>query len=396
MQSSLYRIAHSRSSASTSPEGPKRPAAALRDHAQLLEYRRRFALAIVKPGGNALLVDENNDGAGWVAIDTAITRSTAFAVEVADDIFAAESDCPDNAAAVHQLVQEMRNAGRQPVLIASGQVGHFHVLARIADEAERKRLDQHARDLKLQVRRSIRPPLAPHRLGLPPELLEPADPDAALEALGPERARRLSQHMQHLLKHGDRSGRYASRSEVVQALVLAAVNAGWPFERTLFVLSDPRNVGGAKVQQIAEQEGGSRARAYVRRSWGRARARVASSPAFRDRDGAREVVQQIEQHADAIAWPGKAGSTDRAVLQAHLDLARELGLLTYGASDRSIGLRAGTRYATANEAHRRLVVRGWLRRLQKGTGSKASTWRLDDRRQGQKRNTPPSSRGACE
>jgi hypothetical protein len=201
--------------------------------------------------------------------------------------------------------------------------------------------------------------------------------------------------MQALLKHGDQSGRYASRSEVVQAIVLAAVNAGWPFERALFFLADPRNLGGAKVQQIAEEEGRQRARAYVRRSWKRAQERVTSSPAFRDRDDARKVVQQIEQHADAIAWPGKAGSTDRAVLQAHLDLARELGLLTYGASDRFIGERAGTRYATANKAHKRLVARGWLTRLQKGKGPKASTWRLDDRRAGQKRNTPLSSGGVC-
>jgi hypothetical protein len=426
MHGTPYRIRGSRSTAATNPRGSRHPAATSRDLEHRLEHRRRFALAIVKPGGKALLIDASNEGTGWVAIDVAVTKQAAFAVELDEEILAGDSDRPDNASNVDQLVEELRNAGHQPVLVASGQPERFHVLARIADADDRKRFAKRARDLCLDVRHCIRPPLAPHRLGLQPHLLDPADPEAALEALRPtpisdrlsphtQRPRKqgngtacdtprsevaerrhhgnsISPHMQRLLEQGDGTGRYRSRSEIVQALALAAVNADWSFELFLRSLLNPQHAGGEKVQKLVAKRGIRHARLYAHRSWRRAERRAAAIPSFRDREGARAVVDTIERHADQREWPGKAGGTDRAVLQAHLELARKVGSLTYGASDRLVAERAGVTFPTANKSHRRLAAHAWLERLELGRGRRASIWRLR-LPEGRNRNTPITAGG---
>jgi hypothetical protein len=408
MHSSFYPTLRARTTVAEAALARKHEVSSSSTHAQLLEYRRRCALAIAKPRGKALLISASNNGNGWISIDDAITREAAFAVDVANDILAVDGDRPEHATAVHQLVDALRNAGYRPVLAASGQPGRFHVFARIAHAEERKGFAIRAKNLGFDVRRSIRPPLAPHRLGLRPQLLDPSDPDAALEALQEKRgllfphthrlrvqsdkagsdpsrsqvlqrihhAGSLSAHMQRLLEQGDGTGRYPSRSEVIQALALAAVNARWPFDRFFRALLIPQHAGGEKVQELVTERGIRHARLYAHRCWRRAEARAAASPVFRDRQGALAVITMIERDADECAWPGTAGGSNRAVLQAHLELARKLGSLTYGASDRLITERAGVTFPTANKSHKRLSAHGWLARVELGRGPRASTWRL--------------------
>ena len=85
---------------------------------RLLEHRRRFALAIVKPGGNALLIDAKQR-----RLQVGLHRhrdhgNTAFAWRSLAMSSAIDSDRPEAAAAVHHLVEELRCDGHRPVLIA--------------------------------------------------------------------------------------------------------------------------------------------------------------------------------------------------------------------------------------------------------------------------------------
>jgi hypothetical protein len=84
----------------------------------------------------------------------------------------------------------MQADGLHPVLVESGQPGHLHLFCRITDPAARTRYLNLARQRGIDVRQGhnrIRPPLSPHRNGLPVRLLTPEDPQQALAALAPER-----------------------------------------------------------------------------------------------------------------------------------------------------------------------------------------------------------------
>ena len=155
------------------------------------EVLHAFATAIVRPGGNALLINPDNSKLRWVSIETAATARMAFAVEVAPEILAVDADSPAlGLRAEGDLASSLIETGFTPVIVASGRPGHRHVFARISDPALLLRIKAQVRSeryaegrKRLDVRHSIRPPLAPHRLGLAPKLLSPPDVATAVGAL---------------------------------------------------------------------------------------------------------------------------------------------------------------------------------------------------------------------
>jgi DNA-binding HxlR family transcriptional regulator len=157
---------------------------------------------------------------------------------------------------------------------------------------------------------------------------------------------------------------------------MAAANARWPFERLLWALLDWRNIGGAKVQEIAAREGKGAARRYVRRSWHKATARVRTTPSITDRASACAAIARIKAEAAHAAWSRIAASTDFAVLSAHIAVAAKVGHLDHGLSVRQAAEDAGVRAATASASQRRLIAAGWLRRIEVGRGPAATVWRL--------------------
>jgi len=342
----------------------------------LREHRRRFAHAIVRPPGHALLLNKDNTRDRWCPIEEAVATGRPFTVEVGSHILALDCDDPSNPPALWRFAEELGAEGVEPVVVASGQPGRLHLFARVVARSPED-LAVRARACHLDVRRSIRPPLAPHRLGYVPRLLQPADVELALHALQrPHQGVRRSLRMRQLLEVGDQAGRYSSRSEVIQALALAAVNTDLTFERFFWELCDPRNGGGGKVQQILQTKGESAARRYAKRSWDRAVAYARSHPPIHDRTSAQERIATITMSADACPWRGQAGGTDRAILEAHIGIALRMSNLEYGASTRQVAEQAGVSLPTVLKAHQRLIARGWLTRLDLGRGQLATIWRL--------------------
>lgn len=102
----------------------------------------------------------------------------------------------------------------------------------------------------------------------------------------------------------------------------------------------------------------------------------ANSDPVRDRAEACLVLHEIRLAAEACPrrWTSRAGASDRAVLLAAVSLAESLGRLEFDASLRGLADRAHVSVGTARQATRRLQE--WLRRVERGSGTAASRWRL--------------------
>jgi hypothetical protein len=352
-----------------------------------------FARAIVRPGGNALLLRPDNSRDRWVSIREAVHSGRAFTVEVDQDILAIDADSEELGRAAEALAADLRAAGHHPVLLASGQPGRRHVFVRISDPDVLANFRSRATSQGLDVRTSIRPPLAPHRLGLEAKLLEPSDPQEALPALQtqrrvqPERRRSLKPDMAILLALGDRDGRYPSRSHMIQALATAAVNAGWSESEFSEALLGPSNEAGAKVRAMNLWD----QKRYISRSWEVAKRFVMAHPAVRDRAAAQDAIRGIGEMIQSTKWPGRGGATELTILKAHIEIALETSKLTYHADVRTLADKAGVVASTASRVNWRLVDAGWLKAPQtpqkKG---EAHIWTLAAPN-GVLRNTPISS-----
>jgi hypothetical protein len=347
-----------------------------------------LALSIARPRSRALLIDADNKKQGWVTLREAVRSGQAFAVEVAADILAIDCDNPSLVKVVEQLAVALRDDGEAPAVVASGRPDHRHLFCRIGKRDKLRYYQARAKAEGLDVRLFIRPPLAPHRLGLPVALISPSDPAAALAALRPRGGDRpttqqaagsalrpLSAEMTVLLHLGDPArARYDSRSAVIQAIATAAVNAGWSYTDFRTALFNRGHIAGEKVQAMAPRE----AERYLGHSWNKALRHVAKHPAVGSRADARQAIASIATAAEVVRWPGRAGATESAVLLAHIKIANKAGKLTYHADVRSLADTAGVTAPTAARASGRLVKAGWLRRTKPADRKKgeATIWTL--------------------
>ena len=192
-----------------------------------------LALAVVKPGGGARLLNEDNkaDSAGWVSIEDAAESGRAFFVELKDTLAAFDLDTPELVLYGESLEHWARSEGLPVLVASSGRDGHRHLYVRFND---RELVEDHARSLgipKSAHRRSIRPPLSPHRKGLETALLSPKTVAEALEVLGPSehgepRRKNLPQWLIGLVNKGDTNNRYAGRSHMALAIASGVRRAG--------------------------------------------------------------------------------------------------------------------------------------------------------------------------
>jgi hypothetical protein len=188
--------------------------------------------------------------------------------------------------------------------------------------------------------------------------------------------RRLSPKMLKLLRQGDSARRYPSRSEVVMAITTDVVNARLPETYLLKILMNPENAAGEKVREIAKRDGQKAAEKYVSRTYAKARELVRQRPAFRDSADARAAIAALEQALKRVSWNGKAGGTDRAVIDTFIQIAERVGSLTFQASIRQIAEQSGVS-SLGTVLHSIGRLREWVARIKKGGSGEASTWQLN-------------------
>src|SRR6266404_5122389 len=343
-----------------------------------------------KPGSDALLIEKDNRSHGRMSIREAVRSGASFAVELADDMVGLDVDRREGGLWVRNSLMERLESLKIPMVVQnSGTPGHLHLFARAPEAVLKREIEIAARFAGCNVRagQRIRPPLSPHHRGLPVSLIKPANAAQALSVLASTgeksiaigKRRGLSGSMFALLRDGNRNGRYRSRSEGIQALATAAVNQNYSEEWLLKVLLNPQNLAGEKVQRMDERE----ACRYVVQSYRKAQAFVAMRPAFRGcGEAAAAVMEKIDLAAEVIlrsAGSGQAGATDYCVLSAHLAIARRVGSLSYGASDREVAELAGLSRPTVTRSQKRLIEKpGFLKRIRRPAigATTASQWRI--------------------
>lgn len=181
---------------------------------------------------------------------------------------------------------------------------------------------------------------------------------------------------------GERLERYGSRSEAEQALMDALVNAGHEFGAILALFMQHPAAGKfAELRRISEAE----ALRWLRRSYDAAVRFTAQESAGRRRG------REAQAWALARPWPGRTGSSDRAVYLAHAEIARRAGVLTYAAPVRTLAELAGVHRNTAISANARLVNAGLVHPDRAPVGTFSATYRLCDANDAEWRSCATSS-----
>jgi hypothetical protein len=177
------------------------------------------------------------------------------------------------------------------------------------------------------------------------------------------------------LRSGDHAAHgYKSRSELIQALALAFVNAQTSEDDFIGALLDPKNAAGDKLRPRGT-DGASR---YLHVCWRKAQERAGAQPAIAGRDDAVEAIVRMQAIAHTYPWPSRRGAYDCALLEAHFAVAARAGGLMYHADVRTLAVGAGMSIGTVSKGNRRLRDAGWLR-LVKGSrwwAGEATVWRL--------------------
>lgn len=361
-----------------------------------------LALAVAVRGTRARLLDADNNVVGWERIERAVLMGAPFMVDVAPHILPCDFDSPAELRRLPEVRALLSDRGLKYVEVASGRAGHRHLFIAVRPgdrETLRARITQIAGG---EVpRRDIRPPLAPHRHGLPVSLVAPCSVDAALAWLraSGEQSDRLTGRTWRRLREGDPRGRYATGSELEMAILTGMANKGWPFQRALRALLDPRNKGGAKSQGIAREKGEKAAKDYVAWNFAKAENYVGNRPAFADRKGVVAALCSQRMRVEDSIWSGAAGQKKQQVMLALIDMAVEYGSVYVHPGLRRLSEVVGLAENTVNDVLKVLVKEGWLRKYPAPKG-KQTTYKVNTNKRPTEWSSlealPTSPRGGCE
>lgn len=268
-----------------------------------------------------------------------------FFVRVRDEVLAVDFDKPTAEAAANRLYWTCRMLGLPALLVASGQPGRRHVFAWPQAASQRAALDSAAREDEGDIRSTIRPPMAPHRmqaLGVRPVILRGLDglPSASASATPSARSWRPKTIEAAIYGNSAASTQTRTRSQVVYSVAMAACNANWSIQEALDFLRAP---GSAAARAFAGRcrDRGQEAttRWFTDSVWVSAEEKVRENPARRqDTD---PLLNDLSACVERLPWPGRSGPSARAAYIGLLSRARELGTLEIACSHRKLMEQAG-------------------------------------------------------
>src|SRR5262249_3358859 len=354
----------------SSPE-ISRAVAALRDRRwPEPEFGGAFSALLSQDGRAVVYGPGNEDRRGSypvleaVALVEAIPERALY-VLLRSDILAIDADTMEAVCALDRFHAELVQAGASPVLVDSGNRLHLvrrrHLLARVPDRRERERLVGRARSLGLEVRKAIRPPCTPHRLGGRSVLLSPDNPFAALVALAPLSAppRRIDRKLRRLIPEAHKpNGRYSkvggalNRSKVLVAFLLTCVNARWTDEGIVDFLN--RQEPGSPLLEKLRSLPQHRRHQYLKRALVRAREKARRSPAHGNRPEVDAVIERAKERLLAIRSQHRASGLFVAA-RMFLEMARAAGTTRPHISSRRLAERLNVNFRTAAR---------WLKEMQ--------------------------------
>jgi DNA-binding transcriptional ArsR family regulator len=158
---------------------------------------------------------------------------------------------------------------------------------------------------------------------------------------------------------------------------VGAVNAGWSYERVRSAVLEPSNLGGRKVQDLADQRGIRVALKHLERQYAQAVEYVQKNGRIRDRNGALMTITEWSETVDRRVWRGQGQITDRNALVAVGARALALGSATsIPVSVRSLADDIGVTHPTAARSLRRVQRSGWLRVCKPAFSDKPTVYAL--------------------
>jgi hypothetical protein len=353
------------------------PSAAERTYAPAVEALG-LVLAVAHPTRpRPFLLASNNVHAGTMeTVAEAAATGLAYVVTVGPDVLAFDLDGAVLVLAGNALYAELAAESWPAFRIRSGRSGHCHLWAVVPDPQERARFAARAAALGLAPRAAMRPPGAPHRLGLAVTPID--DPtdfiDAATVARIAADTRPNGSDWRTLLKTGrwpaGWPGRDRSGSAKVWQVCIGAIRAGYQLDDVRPWLADLENRGGqsyrAKLGRPGKRHGDYWLAQHVWPSATKAAAVRVLPPA--DATEARERLYALSEAVDAHAWTGKAGTTDRAVLRALIARGHARGSLTPTMSFRELAQAAPCALRTVQRSVDRLRAAGWFQVVDRGRG----------------------------
>jgi hypothetical protein len=182
------------------------------------------------------------------------------------------------------------------------------------------------------------------------------------------------------LLSGQNVDRYRSRSEAEAALITSLVNAGHDFGSVLALFQLHPCAG--KYTELRQAAGDREALRWLRRTYD-VQAAWAEAHESTGRTRARAALAWALDRP----WPGRVGSSDRAVFLAHAEIARQAGKLEYAASVRRLAEAAGIAVDTAQKANRRLLEAGLVTSVSPAFATAANVYALS----GQSQYTSPQA-----
>ena len=365
-------------------------------NAEALDVVTAFARAVMSEGDKKVVSISGDNASGeWVRLEEAVASDGAFAAEFRDDIIGFDGDEPDSLARAEILALEMEVQGLAPVSWASGRPGHAQVIVWCPKAADQRWWRARATELGFQWKRRSRPPLSPHRHGLPVGLLQPPSVEEALRRLEPrsssDRTGRLSVRSLALLKNGDPTA--PSGSEVVLRIAMGAIAKDVPVEYLEAMLANPDNKGGEAYQRRLAQPPGVAQRWLHRFILPKAQVFVDEHPPITSPEEARTEIDRARAMAVTFGWVSvlvertrleggtviervSPGSLRRG-LEGILDLAYKQGSIHLALSNDILVRASGLSTPTVRKVRKVLLRQGWITEIFPPTVSWAGIYRLN-------------------
>jgi len=257
-------------------------------------------------------------------------------------------------------------------------------------------LREEARQARIDTRSHpgdrIRPPGTRHRHTLPVVLLGPRTADDALDALSgaawdPEVAvqPRLTRRTWNRLRYGDEE---KNGSALVWSICCGAAAVDYPEDKLYRQLLDPQNVGGRHCSVVSQRHPG-RGAVVPPPCLAERREVGGVQTTFENRDDAIQAVMAMAEEIGNYTWEGidlpatmyeKAnrigGGSMRRLITFIVVVCIEWGTITPYVSRFYVDDEIGMTPKTVAKAFRGLELLGWLRLLERGKGTRASTYQL--------------------
>lgn len=349
---------------------------------------RRDPLSIaeaISGGGNALLIDRENNGQGWVPLADAVDSGQAYAVRPQVGIVACDLDTLELQAAAELLVPDLEAERCRIVRALSGGTRdglpsmHMWVIGPVwlntADVVAL--LGQRLPGSALRHGgQPTRPPLSPHRFGGISSFLSDEDEATALRFFNQRPGySSLSVDFTQMVREirrqalGQRLGK-PSRSVMIQRFVTRAVLA----ERHPEDIAQTLLGTDCAVRTYLLGKHGPKARAFLldlweqQRVWLRTHPPKAINAGFEQRQAVKGRLEAAVQLAASLPYPPATADVDHAVLAAILEVGIKCRSDCPAVSQRTLAKACNLDPHTVASAVSRLQGRGLLTAIERPVG----------------------------